>query len=88
MLNNLGTYFQKFQNIIPRERLLRTACDSALQEVLGITLGNKAYKIQRGIMWIQAQGVVRQEIERNKEKILTSYHRHRNNTFLLNRLST
>jgi hypothetical protein len=39
--------------------------------VLGITLGNKAYKIQRGIMWIQAQGVVRQEIERNKEKILT-----------------
>ena len=69
-MNNLVGYFQKFRNIIPRDRLVRSTCAEVIQNITGIILDPHSCKLQQGVLWIRAAGVIRQELDRKKEEMI------------------
>jgi hypothetical protein len=70
MINNLVDFLERFKRYVPKDRLLRSAVVQAIQDEIGHEISSKGIRTQGDAIWIQASGVLRQEIQRRHEKLL------------------
>ncbi len=69
MINNIAHLFLQYKAFIPKDVKLKEVCQKAIIAHTGITIDQKAIRVQENIFWISAPSVVRHEIERNKQAI-------------------
>ncbi|MCH7529672.1 hypothetical protein IIB50_00950 [Patescibacteria group bacterium] len=67
---NIATYLTKFKNIIPPNAFIKEECSKVVNDELGVELSGDEINVQRGVVYIKANQIIKSEILLNKNKIL------------------
>jgi len=71
-MQTIGTFLNRYLNFTPPPIAAARAVCAAIQEKVGITLGETQVRVQHGVAYITAPGIIKSEIMLNKKAILES----------------
>lgn len=71
-MNGIGAFLERYKNFVPPRLAASRAVRAAIQEIVGVDVGEKDVTIQNGCALIRTEGLQKAEIIMRKEEVLAA----------------